>query len=105
MTVNWAAISAIGQIVGAIAVVISLIYLARQVGSRVRETRLSSMRSTLDFLNRLNHRVTAPACGRRFAQWLSSRWSYFAPIPDYPYEARRAHVSGSGVCVMTVNTA
>ena len=28
-----------------------------------------------------------------------------APIPDYPYEARRAHVSGSGVCVMTVNTA
>ena len=75
--VNWEAISAIGQIVGAIAVVISLIYLARQVGSSVRETRLSSMRSTLDFLNRLNHRVTAPACGRRFAQWLSSRWSYF----------------------------
>ena len=28
-----------------------------------------------------------------------------APLPDYPYEARRAHVSGSGVCVMTVNTA
>src|SRR5262249_5970948 len=28
-----------------------------------------------------------------------------APLPDYPYEARRAHVSGSGVCVITVNTA
>jgi TonB family protein len=28
-----------------------------------------------------------------------------APLPDYPYEARRAHVAGSGVCVMTVNTA
>jgi TonB family protein len=28
-----------------------------------------------------------------------------APLPDYPYEARRAHVTGSGVCVLTVNTA
>ena len=28
-----------------------------------------------------------------------------APLPNYPYEARRAHVTGSGVCVMTVNTA
>jgi len=28
-----------------------------------------------------------------------------APLPDYPYEARRAHVTGSGVCVMTVDTA
>ena len=28
-----------------------------------------------------------------------------APLPNYPYEARRAHVTGSGVCVVTVNTA
>jgi TonB family protein len=27
-----------------------------------------------------------------------------APLPDYPYEARRAHVTGSGVCVMFVDT-
>ena len=27
------------------------------------------------------------------------------PMPDYPYEARRAHITGSGVCVMTVDTA
>jgi TonB family protein len=26
------------------------------------------------------------------------------PLPNYPYEARRAHVTGSGVCVMTVDT-
>ena len=28
-----------------------------------------------------------------------------APLPDYPYEARRAGITGSGVCVMTVDTA
>jgi TonB family protein len=26
------------------------------------------------------------------------------PLPNYPYEARRDHVTGSGVCVMTVDT-
>jgi len=58
---NWEAISAIGQIIGALAVVISLIYLARQVGSSVRETRLSTMRSTLDFLNRFSQSVAEHA--------------------------------------------
>jgi hypothetical protein len=42
--VNWEAISAIGQIVGALAVVISLIYLATEVRSSVRATREASMR-------------------------------------------------------------
>jgi protein TonB len=27
------------------------------------------------------------------------------PMPEYPYQARRAHITGSGVCVMTVDTA
>ena len=40
---NWEAISAIGQIVGALAVVISLIYLANGVRSSVRATRVVSM--------------------------------------------------------------
>ena len=26
------------------------------------------------------------------------------PLPNYPYEARRSHVTGSGVCIMTVDT-
>jgi TonB family protein len=26
------------------------------------------------------------------------------PIPEYPYQARRAHITWSGVCVMTVDT-
>src|SRR4029453_11330074 len=27
-----------------------------------------------------------------------------APLPDYPYGARRAHVTGNGVCLITVDT-
>jgi TonB family protein len=28
-----------------------------------------------------------------------------APLPEYPYQAKRAHITGSGVCMMTVDTA
>jgi len=28
-----------------------------------------------------------------------------APLPEYPYEARRANITGSGVCAMIVDTA
>jgi hypothetical protein len=59
--VNWEAISAIGQLVGALAVVISLIYLANQVRSNARETRLAAMRSTLDFLNRFTQQIAEHA--------------------------------------------
>jgi hypothetical protein len=51
--VNWEATSAIGQVVGALAVVISLIYLARQVGSSARETRVASGRAWADRFQRL----------------------------------------------------
>ncbi len=27
------------------------------------------------------------------------------PIPDYPYQARRAHITWGGVCLMTIDTA
>jgi hypothetical protein len=43
MPVNWEAISAIGQIVGAFAVVISLIYVAREIRSNARTARFASM--------------------------------------------------------------
>ena len=49
---NWEAISAIGQLVGALAVVISLIYLTREVRSNARATRHASMRSMSDALTR-----------------------------------------------------
>ena len=58
---NWEAISAIGQLVGALAVVISLIYLANQVRSNARETRLAAMRSTLDFLTRFTQQIAEHA--------------------------------------------
>ena len=51
VTVNWEAVSAIGQLVGALAVVVSLVYLAREVRSNARATRLESMRSLSDAIN------------------------------------------------------
>ena len=58
---NWEAISAIGQLVGALAVVISLIYLARQVGSSARETRIASVRAQADrFLGLLQQLTEHP---------------------------------------------
>ena len=59
--VNWEAISAIGQLVGALAVVISLIYLAREVGSNAHATRRATMRSMLDSLNQFAQLVTGHA--------------------------------------------
>ncbi|NKC00321.1 MAG: hypothetical protein GKR90_17795 [Pseudomonadales bacterium] len=40
---NWEAIGAIGEIVGALAVVISLVYLALQIRTQNREAKLSSI--------------------------------------------------------------
>jgi hypothetical protein len=48
---NCEAISAIGQVVGAIAVVISLIYLTNEVRNNARATRLASMRSLSEAIN------------------------------------------------------
>jgi len=50
--VNWEAISAIGQIVGALAVAISLIYLASEVRSSARATRIASERSFVEMFIR-----------------------------------------------------
>ena len=55
---NWEAISAIGQIVGAFAVVISLIYLASEVRRNTRATQLAAMRSMHDAFNRWIQQLT-----------------------------------------------
>jgi hypothetical protein len=57
--VNWEAISAIGQIVGALAVVISLIYLAREIRSNARATRRAAMRSLLEAFNQLTQQLSS----------------------------------------------
>ena len=54
---NWEAISAIGQIVGAFAVVISLIYLAREIRSNARSTRVASERSLVQMLIRFTQQL------------------------------------------------
>jgi hypothetical protein len=53
LAVNWEAVSAIGQVVGAVAVavVISLIYLGTEVRNNARATRLASMRSLSEAIN------------------------------------------------------
>jgi TonB family protein len=28
-----------------------------------------------------------------------------APLPEYPYQAKRAKITGNGVCIMTIDTA
>lgn len=60
LAVNWEAVGAIGQVVGAVAVVISLIYLATEVRSNARETPLASMRSLSDAINISRHALRTP---------------------------------------------
>ena len=83
---NWEAISAIGQIVGAFAVVNSLIYLAREVGSNAHATRQAAMRSMLESLNRpgleavLRDIITLPgvqAWWRSYSRWFGEEFAKF----------------------------
>src|SRR5215831_6607543 len=57
--VNWEAVSAIGQIVGALAVAISLIYVAREVRSSAHATREASMRSVSESYTRWIQQLSA----------------------------------------------
>jgi len=106
--VNWEAISAIGQIVGAIAVVISLIYLARQIRSNARATRRAEMRSTLDSLYQLIRQITEHADlaelrsrgyadfesleGTDRARFLSYMHAQFRIVEDVYYQNLEGHL-------------
>ena len=106
--VNWEAISAIGQLVGALAVVISLIYLARQVRSNARATRQAAMRSTLDTFNRWAQQLTehpdlAELCYRGFddfeslegadrARFGSFMHQMFRTVEDMYYQHLEGHL-------------
>jgi hypothetical protein len=52
--VNWEAVGAIGEIAGALAVVVSLVYLARQVGMSNRLARAEAFRAPNSDLNSMN---------------------------------------------------
>ena len=51
--VNWEAISAIGQIVGALAVVVSLLYVAREIRTNASAARLASVSAFSRWLGQL----------------------------------------------------
>jgi len=68
--VNWEAISAIGQIVGALAVVISLIYLAREIRSNARSARMASVGTLNRWLGQLaTHPHLAEVWSRGIQDW------------------------------------
>ena len=50
---DWAAISAVGEIIGALAVVITLVYLSRQIRYANRQSEIEAFRQTWDNLNQL----------------------------------------------------
>ena len=54
MNINWDAVGAVGELASAIAVVITLIYLAKQLGAAARQQRLDGHRAVSEEFNRIN---------------------------------------------------
>jgi TonB family protein len=46
-----------------------------------------------------------PAIAAPVAAMMSLSAAVNTAIPHYPYEAKRAHITGSGICVITVDSA
>ena len=53
-SMNWEAIGAVGEILGAIGVIVTLGYLAVQIRQNTASNRQAAARSTVDAINRLN---------------------------------------------------
>jgi hypothetical protein len=60
-TVNWEAAGAIGEIVGAAAVVVSLVYLASQIRTQNREARAASVHQVMHEYSHSISRLHEPA--------------------------------------------
>ena len=56
---NWDAIGAVGEILGAVAVFASLLYLGAQIRTQNKESRLASIREYSKSLNHINGRIAA----------------------------------------------
>ena len=65
--VNWEAVSAIGQVLGALAVVVSLIYLAAQVRQNTRVVRAATFQSVVE--TSLTFSTAIGAEGERALVW------------------------------------
>jgi len=69
---NWDALGAVGEIVGAAGVIVSLLYLASQVRSNSRQLRHSSAQAVLEKLNSLiGHLAFTPGAGDIWTRGLS----------------------------------
>ena len=86
---NWEAISAIGQIVGAIGVVVSLIYVATEVRNSARATQLASRRSISEIFTLLS---------RQLAEHPDLRELYYRGLHDFE-SLEGADLVGFGVLV------
>jgi len=51
---NWDAVSAIGEVVGAVAVLVTLVYLAKQIQNNTREVRAENIQKVTDSFNAVN---------------------------------------------------
>lgn len=51
---NWEAVGAMAEAIGALGVIITLVYLATQIRSNTKATRIASFQTTTDSLNQVN---------------------------------------------------
>lgn len=69
---NWDALGAVGEIIGAVGVIVSLLYLASQVRSNSRQLRHSSAQAVLEKLNSLIGQLAfTPGAGDVWSRGLS----------------------------------
>ena len=91
MDLNWEAIGAIGEIVGALAVVISLLYLAAQIRTQNLESRIAAVheinQSMINLVSQLQDPVKADLIIEAMSDWESCSASkrlrfigYFIPV-------------------------
>ena len=59
ITVNWDAVGALAELVGAVGVILSLVYLARQIGQNTRSVRVASYQSWFNSYDSLSNIILA----------------------------------------------
>ena len=69
---NWEAIGAVGETVGGIVVIVSILYLARQIRENSRIAKAESQRALLDSTHIWSQLVTTPGLASEFKQALHS---------------------------------
>ncbi|HEX4653805.1 MAG TPA: hypothetical protein VH227_06115 [Candidatus Udaeobacter sp.] len=72
---NWEMISAVGQMLGAVGVIISIIYLTAQIRNQNKESRGGAMNVLTTHWSALSTTPTSPRCGfalcNRSISWMA----------------------------------